>query len=723
MQTPVTIDVAALEGEAQSRMRSRSLISPLESGGMLKSSQNHTFPDVPLPQMPAAVGGFEGPPTSERARNVSDAQSGPERPSLEYSNATVKKPLKSALKVRATDTRVADIFPGAPRSAALSNTPLSSHGQFPASATEQPPQSTQDAAAAAALLNPIPDAQFTLPDSLQAQYAHQLRLLQEEYASKAAKAERRQRSLGRGKPSPRSLNAVPIRPAGATLQPEDRGRDAGEKGLVDDGYVSWDDRWAEQDNGNKRIYNHPGLREGSENLPASISYGATTLEQSGSEDGRSDVGDRGHEDSTMRAHPAVHPAVHSSHDGDATNMANMDISPVGAIAHGHESSSSISSNALSNAGHDTRPGLPAQLHVEITAPTPVIPPADLEELVDHSLVVRPVPNHPQVVLSTYDTSARPNTTTSSEESVSTESNRTFTRVVSPTHPPLTPFDSSSTLRQDISDTRQEIILPPGLDVAKQALPSGEIAPRPSLQRLAQRISRGANPSPTQSPLSAPPMSVFVPQARPNVEVLGDRPQKAMVSSGQRASFDEDMDVVAHNLRNTSIHSSSPRSAASAQASFGPSLGRINEQPNFDAASPSDSFLSHSSIVRTFTSQIYSILTYCSSTLMQGLCPHTALAIGGVFRLCCPKTAKERHIGPYAGLGYPRAARPRPLKAEARTRSPVLAATRISFPNGSTYHPPSQDLLPAVKVITAPILISLPLPSHHRSNALSTRKTS
>lgn len=58
-------------------------------------------------------------------------------------------------------------------------------------------------------LRSIPDSQFILSDSLQVQYVYRLWLLQDEYASKATKAEGvGKRNIGRGKASPRSLDAV-----------------------------------------------------------------------------------------------------------------------------------------------------------------------------------------------------------------------------------------------------------------------------------------------------------------------------------------------------------------------------------------------------------------------------------------------------------------------------------------------------------------------------------
>jgi hypothetical protein len=371
--------------------------------------------------------------------------------------------------------------------------------------------------------------------------------------------------------------------------------------LVDDGYASWDDRWAEQEGGQKPIYNHPGH---SENLPASFNnYTTANMDHSGSEDGRSDIGDRGHEDPTMRVDPFVYS---STNNGERMNLASLDVSPVGAVAHGHESSSSVSSNALSNAGHDVQP-----ISVEITAPTPLIVPTDLEELGDQTFaVIEPVPKQ-----GSHDSSIKVAAAASSEESVSTESNSTFTRAISPTtvvHPPLTPFDSSSTVRLDHSEVYYEaghspaVVLPIGTNIVKPPL-SGEAAPRPSLERLAQRISRGvSNPSPAQQAPSAHSPSFFTTQPPRNYV---ERFPNSAISPGPIASFDGDMDTMAPSLRATSIHSSSPRSAASAQASFGLSLGRINEQPGPDMSSPSDSFLSHNSLVSVFYDYSYFILTF------------------------------------------------------------------------------------------------------------------
>lgn len=130
--------------------------------------------------------------------NDTAARSSPLDNATSYS--TTRRPLKSALKVRKSapelvDTPLADAFDS-------TNYPSFDSSQYPsirsdlynpryqASPLEQQTSLARHPSSAAIAHEPLlPDPNFTLPDSLQAQYAYQLRLLQQEYADKAARAE------------------------------------------------------------------------------------------------------------------------------------------------------------------------------------------------------------------------------------------------------------------------------------------------------------------------------------------------------------------------------------------------------------------------------------------------------------------------------------------------------------------------------------------------------
>ncbi|CAG8767035.1 10300_t:CDS:1, partial [Acaulospora colombiana] len=110
-----------------------------------------------------------------------------------------KRPLKSALKVRKSapefiDTSLA--WHDADARLPLPHGSNASSSSFNASSSSLDTGSLGSSfaglhqAASHSQLSLLPDPHFSLPDSLQAQYAHQLRLLQEEYSQKAAKAER-----------------------------------------------------------------------------------------------------------------------------------------------------------------------------------------------------------------------------------------------------------------------------------------------------------------------------------------------------------------------------------------------------------------------------------------------------------------------------------------------------------------------------------------------------
>ncbi|KAG8828098.1 hypothetical protein FRC17_007625 [Serendipita sp. 399] len=377
----------AVPDEPQLRTRSRSLITPSQIG---VHSPQQPLP-FPLVQAGPVMSLKSSSNPHEHLISASPRLVIPDGPT----SANLGKPLKSALKNRKSVPSPVDIIPSLPSvsSPVAANSPgvTQDHGSLYLStlAIDEAPQ------------NAGFDAGFALPDSLQAQYAEQLRLLQQEYSVKAAKAERnRQRSAERVK-SLKDAAAVPMAivpqpemsthsfPTEPTVNSDIIGEEehvishsvvdmpirAGPKASyaiqITEGYDSWDEEW------NSNPTNHLT------NRPRAFSD-ATSGGVSGTEDDMgSDVGDRGHGEpdkphihdqrmafsDSIRSRSLSSLVSHIASGASATSSSPI-ASPSGAVYHGVDPPSP---STLSLAG-----AVSSRIQVEVIAPTPLMRPKELE---------------------------------------------------------------------------------------------------------------------------------------------------------------------------------------------------------------------------------------------------------------------------------------------------------------------------------------------------------
>ena len=487
-----------------------------------------------------------------------------------HSASSIKKPLKSALKVRRSAPELVDAASG-PTGSPLSPPPV-----------PPLPRSDEDHGETRRT-NPLPDPEFTLPDPLQAQYAHQLRLLQEEYASKAAKAEKsRQRSLERTRAASikragsgveavvegdASAQELTI-PRGRTVNletPPSSGGGTGQrvaffekvqvidkpKGGVlpgapeeqDEGYLSWDEEWTGDDGGpdEEFVYAPSGAAEGATPKRRDNDTDDSPATDTSDFDGGSDVGDRGHDDApheTVEASIARNTLLGPESPTTQRSMPDLSspiestVSPIHAVIHGYEPSpvAGPTETTLSDrVSLAVMEGTSLPPLVEVIAPTPTMPSKELETSEE-------LPRFDEMDKEdgfTGDTVAiLPMSSTDSTES--SDSNSTLRTIalasaavigVSPVdeepavevgssehgHQETSTLDNPSTPQASVED--QEPVIAPQL-------------PR-TLQRLAHRISRGTPvppPSTRHIPTITPPVSMLAlgeHHASSNVNVFPD----------------------------------------------------------------------------------------------------------------------------------------------------------------------------------------------------------
>lgn len=443
-----------------------------------------------------------------------------------HSASSTKKPLKSALKNR-------------------KSSPELGGASLPVQAI--PPLPRQEYAPQAPRV--LPDPEFTLPDdSLQAQYAHQLLLLQEEYANKAAKAERsRQRSVERAKAtsSKRPIEDVPMpvaestdrqaalprgRPVDLETPPSSGQRVAffeevqvigqNKDGVrptseeQDAGYLSWDEGWTGDEE--EFVYAPSGNAEKTALERREGDTDDSLATDTSDFDGGSDVGDRGHDDAPHERAALLGPESPTTQrvlQDTAMSPVELEVSPVNAIIHGHEPSPVAETSHGGN--HDgnalTEPEGPFSSSslpmVEVIAPTPVIASKELE-------ISEDLPRFDEMDKGDGFTNevGQVKPVSSTESTESSDSNSTLrTSALDPVVPEGVVADE-----QPVAEAFST--LDQGRDSFIQDVPAEwkEQAPVPqlprTLQRLAHRISRGtAVPLPSaRSPptIAPPPISVL-----------------------------------------------------------------------------------------------------------------------------------------------------------------------------------------------------------------------
>lgn len=397
------IDPAEFGVPAHLRNRSRSLMNPL---------------DVSLPVQPSGILPNPGQqPVDDSLRAVTNELS----TTLRLTQQTEKKPLKGVLKVRKSTPE----FEGH-----LSTTlpiPPVPHTQN-VDATTASALSDLDYYGFSSTRASPPDPSLTLPDNLQAEYAQQLKLLQQEYAIKAAKAERtRQRSLERSRTPGSASRTAPMveksvssaSPKGVSfhdqvqvMEPVQQSRM--QPGDVRASYHSWTDQW-------NPMPPMPAYARGEDESSSSLEV------DSEAEIG-SNVGDRGHDDHFKDLHEEYPPASPAQHEWSSPSNSSSAAplpSPSGAISHGTESPATESIPTF-----DVLPSI----QVEVIAPTPEVNPVELATVDEH--VPRPLADgaHPdiqEVVASTPEEpviAQQASPRTSAESSGSSDSNKTVLRI-------------------------------------------------------------------------------------------------------------------------------------------------------------------------------------------------------------------------------------------------------------------------------------------------------
>ncbi|KAG9055744.1 hypothetical protein FS842_001369 [Serendipita sp. 407] len=380
------------------RTRSRSLIMPAEIGAH-PSQQSVSYP---LPSTYAT-------PTTPSI-HTDDSHSVESRFALApsasiLSNAltatTSTKPLKSALKSRKTIPLLAAVSPSPGSPSLRTSASYTSEGYD----VLYPPHSAKHDQLAGGNI----DADFSLPDSLQAQYAEQLKLLQQEYTVKAAKAERsRQRSAERVKPTLGAARSSAMKGGPLTITISPSGSVPNEvidvtreeehvisHSVVDvptkdafqgnrhymvpavEGYDSWDEEWG------SHLENHSTMRTGRSRALSDATSGGI----SGAEDDiGSDIGDRGHGDTERSYFPddggsrrifsdstrsrSLSSLVSHIASGVSAASSSPIASPSGAIYHGVDPPSPSTSSLIS-------PVL-SGIQVEVIAPTPLTQSKELD---------------------------------------------------------------------------------------------------------------------------------------------------------------------------------------------------------------------------------------------------------------------------------------------------------------------------------------------------------
>jgi hypothetical protein len=500
-----------------------------------------------------------------------------------------KRPLKSALKVRKSAPEFIDTSLGWQDSDP--HLPLPQESNASSSSVNVSSSSLDTSSLGSSYkgsqtqLGVFPDPNFTLPDSLQAQYAHQLRLLQEEYAQKAAKAERlRQRvaqreSHMRGNvhqintvlanmqihenPSHELLHVSPPSSGGGSgsghrvsfdegvevigmsaLDPSAYHDGSGVTGS--EGYASWDEEWEEtvdpEPHDDTFDYAYAdGFGNAWMDGPNGTSWpmeetGARLLQPLEEEDGRSDVGEGGHDASDP-----------SRMQGEDFDSLISPVEPIMLAASNRDIVLGTSPNAATDLSSSPIPlsNAPADvplIQVEVIAPTPPMTKLELDAVEQPDLQQPQAEGHPEQRVTQPSTSTNKEahlpftpSRSSTEEgsSASTDSNRTLK------HQSESPSDSdpatSANVKLPLSNT-QNTDLPlakPSIERTPvpesttvhmpqsiRTIPSNEplrgepVFPRP-LQRLAQRVSRGT--AHTLPPPLPPPTEPLPTVAFPNTQ--------------------------------------------------------------------------------------------------------------------------------------------------------------------------------------------------------------